>query len=625
MRTLGPHDPVSRRGHGALTTVADRLSSLDVSFLYMEGRTTPMHVGGLLVFENPHRRNGQLAASFDYDRLVRLIEERIALVPRYRQKIRTVPGHLAYPVWIDDPEFDITFHVRRSALPKPGSDEQLREFCARIQSRPLDRHRPLWEIYLVEGLRDDRIAIITKTHHAMVDGVSAIDIGQVILDPSPQPREVPEDLWMPEPEPSSLDLVFDAVRELVRRPAAAIDTVRLAANDVRATGDRVLGALGGLAAAARMAVRPAPEMPLNAQIGQQRRYGTAHTSLADHKRIRALQVVAGRTTINDIVLATVAGALRGWLLFRGESVTPSTTVRAMVPVSVRSDSESGTLGNRISALFVDLPVGEPDPVMRLAQVSYAMRGHKESGQSVGADALVALSGFAPPTLHALGARAANGLTRRLFNLVVTNVPGPQFPLYAAGARLLEIFPIVPLAEGQAVTIGLTSYDGGVYYGLNADREAMPDVDVLAALLEESLAELLAASELVASHRESAGASDLLGGVQDATRTTPPAAATRRGRQPAKRPGTTGRDARTQRRAEPHHRGATSPMAPVDGAPTASTNGARRRPRARASDSAGSSSPTSPSRGESPVPVPPSSTASHQPAPSAVLPTGEDEA
>jgi diacylglycerol O-acyltransferase len=570
--------------------VTDRLSSLDVSFLYLEGRTTPMHVGGLLVF----RPRG----AFDYDQLVALIEERIALVPRYRQKIRTVPGHLANPVWVDDPEFDITFHVRRSALPKPGSDEQLREFCARIQSRPLDRHRPLWEIYLVEGLADDRIAIITKTHHAMVDGVSAIDIGQVILDPSPEPRPVPEDLWMPEPEPGSVALLADAVRDLVRRPGALVDTVRLAANDVRATSDRVVGTVAGVLSAARMAIRPAPPMPLNAQIGQQRRYGTARTSLSDYKRVRAQQAVTSSgITINDIVLATVAGALRSWLLFRGEAVTPSTTVRAMVPVSVRSDAEEGALGNRISALFVDLPVGEPSPVMRLAQVSYAMRGHKESGQSVGADVLVALSGFAPPTLHALGARAANSLTRRLFNLVVTNVPGPQFPLYAAGARLLEIFPIVPLAEGQAIAIGLTSYDGGVYYGLNADRDAMSDVDVLATLIEESLAELVAASDVLAARQ--AGPARPAG----VTQTARPAPRTRADRAPGTdgaaradgaartdRPTRTDRSARTDRptRTDRSARTGRPAKRPSAVAPT-SPNGAGRP------DGAGPAPSTSPRR------------------------------
>lgn len=463
--------------------MTDRLSAQDVSFLYLEGRTTPMHVGGLAIFALP-------ADGFDYERLVELIEQRISLVPRYRQKVRFVPGHLGNPVWVDDADFDITYHVRRSALPRPGSDEQLREFCARIQSRPLDRHRPLWEMYLVEGLDDGRFAIITKTHQAMVDGIAAIDIAQVILDPSPTPREVPNELWMPEPAPSSLQLVTGAVNELVHRPSAVLDTVRLGMADVRTVASRVLDAAGEVASAVHAAVRPVPSSPLNARIGEQRRYGVARTSLDDYKLVRKQR----GGTINDVVLATVAGALRGWLLFRGEAVSPATTVRAMVPVSVRSsDSDEAAVGNRVSALLIDLPVGEPSPLMRLSQVSYAMKGHKESGQSVGADTLVALSGFAPPTLHAMGARLAHGLTRRLFNLVVTNVPGPQMSLYAAGAQMLEMFPIVPLAAGQAVTIGLTSYAGGVFYGLNADRDAMADVDVLATLIEESLAELVTAS------------------------------------------------------------------------------------------------------------------------------------
>ena len=459
--------------------MTDRLSALDVSFLYLEEPTTPMHVGGLAVFQPPEE-------GFDYDRLVALIEDRISLVPRYRQKIRSVPGHLANPVWVDDADFDISFHVRRSALPRPGSDAQLRELVGRLMSRRLDRHRPLWEMYLVEGLQEGRIAVITKTHHAMVDGVSAVDIGQVILDVTPTPRDVPDELWMPQAPPSTLGLVVDAVAELVRRPPAVMDTVRMGVLDLRATAGKLAGAVGGLAAAARVAARPAPDTPLNVPIGEQRRFGVARTDLDDYKRVRK----AHGGTVNDVVLATVAGALRGWLLSRGESVTSGTTVRAMVPVSVRPESEQGALGNRVSSYLVDLPVGEPDPVVRLSQVSYAMKGHKESGQSVGADALVALSGFSPPTLHSLGARAANSLSRRLFNLVVTNVPGPQFPLYAAGAQLVEMFPVVPLAKSQALCIGLTSYNGGVYYGLNADRDALPDVDVIGSLLEESLAELV---------------------------------------------------------------------------------------------------------------------------------------
>jgi diacylglycerol O-acyltransferase / wax synthase len=459
--------------------VTDRLSALDVSFLYLEEPTTPMHVGGLLVFD-------PASEGFDYDRLVTLIEDRISLVPRYRQKVRWVPGHLANPVWVDDADFDVTYHVRRSALPRPGSDAQLYELVSRLMSRRLDRSRPLWEMYLVEGLEGGRIAIISKTHHAMVDGVSAVDIGQVILDVTPTPREVPDDLWMPAPAPGTISLVADAVTELVKRPTAFADTVRMGALDLRTTAGRVAGAIGGLAAAARIAARPAPSTPMNLPIGEQRRFGVARTELDDYKRVRKLH----GGTVNDVVLATVAGALRGWLMSRGESVTASTTMRALVPVSVRTDAQRGSGGNRVSSYLIDLPIGEPDPVVRLSQVSFAMKGHKESGQSVGADALVALGGFAPPTLHSLGARAANGSARRLFNLVVTNVPGPQFPLYAGGAQLLELFPVVPLARGQGLSVGLTSYNGGVYYGLNADRDSLPDVEVIGSLLEESLAELV---------------------------------------------------------------------------------------------------------------------------------------
>ncbi|MCU1590688.1 MAG: hypothetical protein JWP11_1944 [Frankiales bacterium] len=457
--------------------MTDRLSPLDVSFLYMETPTTAMHVGGVATFEPPD-------GGFDYDRLVDLISHRIALVPRYRQKVRFIPGRLANPVWVDDEDFDVTYHVRRSALPKPGTMAQLRELTGRLQSRQLDRNRPLWEIYLVEGLEKGRVAVITKTHHAMVDGVSAVDIGTVILDLTPTPRDVPDDDWTPRKEPGAAALMVGAVTDYVKRPAQALDTARGAVVDARATAGKVSAIAGGVLQSARTMVRSAPDSPLNVTIGEQRRFGMAKTDLDDYKRVRK----AHGGTVNDVVLATVSGALRTWLLTRGESVTPTTTIRAMVPVSVRSEGESG--GNRVSSYFVDLPIGEGNPVMRLHQVSFAMRGHKESGESVGADALVQLTGFAPPTIHALGARVASGFSKRLFNVVVTNVPGPQFPLYAAGARMLEMYPVVPLSKGQAVSIGLTSYDGGVYFGLNADRDAMPDIDVLAGCIEESLAELV---------------------------------------------------------------------------------------------------------------------------------------
>lgn len=471
-----------------------RLSPLDASFLYLEQPTTPMHVGAVSVFRRPK-------AGFDYDGLVDLVEQRIALVPRYRQKVRHVPANLARPVWVDDADFDVAYHVRRSALPKPGSDSQLTELVARLMSRPLDPTRPLWEMYLVEGLARGRSAVLTKTHQAMVDGISAIDIGQVILDltdtadtargaaggTSTHPA-----LWMPRPEPTDVQLVMGAVAEAVARPGLVIEGVRDAAGDAVATVGKVVGGLGQLFSMARTASRRAPGTPLNVDISTQRRFAIARTELDAYRRVRA----AHGCTVNDVVLSVVAGALRNWLLSRGEPVNASSSVRAMVPLSVRGEADvpstatAGSLGNRVSSFIVDLPVGEPSPVVRLHQVTHAMREHTSSARSVGADTLVRIGGFAPPTLHALGARAASGMSKRIFNLVVTNVPGPQFPLYAAGARMLEMFPVVPLAKGQALAIGLTSYDGGVYYGFNGDRDAMPDVDVLAGLVDEALDELL---------------------------------------------------------------------------------------------------------------------------------------
>jgi len=461
--------------------VVERLTALDASFLYLEDPDTPMHVGGVLVLECP-------AGVLDHDALVDLVRRRLPLVPRYRQRVLEVPGHLANPVWVDDPDFDVSYHVRRSALPRPGNAEQLLDLVARLTARPLDRRRPLWEMYLVEGLAEGRSAVITKTHPALVDGLAAIDIGQVILDESPDadaaPPGDPGD-WRPRRAPGQVALVWEAVEEYLQRPSAVVETARTAVGDVRATAARWAGVAGGIvAAAARTAVRPAPMSPLNAPIGRQRRVAVARAALDDVKIIRK----ANGGTVNDVLLAIVTGALREWLLSRGEPVIGSTSVRALVPVSVRSEDDDDA--SRVSSLLVDLPVGETNPRVRLARISYAMRALTQSSQSVGADTLSALSGFAPPTLHALGARAASGLSRRLFNLVVTNVPGPQTPRYAGGARMVEVFPVVPLAKGQGLAIGLTSYDGTVYVGLNADRDSISDVDVLADLIEQEVAFLV---------------------------------------------------------------------------------------------------------------------------------------
>ena len=473
----------------------DRLSALDASLLYVEEATTPMHIGWVAIFRRP--RSG-----FGYDELVDLIEERIALVPRYRQKVRSVPGHLARPVWTDDQNFDVTHHVRLSALPKPGTEEQLAMLVGRLMSRPLDPNRPRWELYLVEGLQRNRFALITKTHYAMVEGTGAMEIGQVILDPTPHSEPEEPALWMPAPEPNNVQLVADAVAEVVRRPGELVDNIRAAVDDLASTGRKAVHMLAGVASVVTSAARPAPAGPLNVRSRGERRFAMARARLIDLKKIR----IAYGSTVNDVVLAVVAGALRSWLLSRGEAVTTQTSIRAMAPVSVGDGPAAGEPpsgdgvggdasgdaidGSKVTAYLLDLPVGEPNPVVRLHQVSHAMRAHSDSGRSVAAKTLVRLGGFAPPTLHALGARAANAFSQRFFNIVVQNVPGPQVPLYAGGARMVEMFPVVPLARNQAVAIGVTSYHGGVYFGLDADRDAMPDVDILAKMVEESVDELL---------------------------------------------------------------------------------------------------------------------------------------
>ncbi len=472
--------------------MSDRLTSLDASFLYLEEPTTAMHVGSVMVFQPP--REG-----FDYDQLVGIIESRIGAIPRFRQKVRDVPGRIANPVWVDDEAFDMSYHVRRAGLPRPGSDEQLQDFVARVQPRKLDRTRPLWEVYLVEGLHDGRFAIVTKTHQSLIDGVNALDIAHVIVDAVKGQDDLAEVApWEPSRSPTSAELVTGAVIDAVRRPTQVVDLVRGGLNDVVNVGMRAAESAGTLlSAVARTAARPAPDSPLNADVGTARRWAMVATDLDDYRTVRrrlARGAYAEDVTINDVVLATIAGGLRTWLLGRGEAVSGPTVVRAMVPVSIYGDDPAGMYANQVMACVVNLPVGEPGASMRLHQIAFAMRQQMEGGQAVGASSLANLAGFAPPTLHALGARVGSAMSRRLYNVMITNVPGPQSHLYAGDAKMLSTFPVMPLAKGQALSIGITSYDGGVYYGLNADRDAMPDVDDLGSSILESLDELSSGKE-----------------------------------------------------------------------------------------------------------------------------------
>ena len=457
--------------------MVERLRPDDMTFLVDESASTPMHNATLEIFE---------PGEVDYDGLLALVADRIAFVPRYRQRIQSVPGRLANPVWVDDDDFDLTYHVRRSALPRPGTMDQLRDLTARIMPRRLDRHRPLWEMYFIEGLEGDRFAILSKSHQILVDGVATIDLGQVILTVDPEPRDTVHDDWRPRHAPSQPSLVADAVLDAVRDPRQALGTLSgNAGSVVRAVG-AVTGRIGDVAGALANR-RVVAESPINAKLSEQRRFATVKTSLEDYRRVRRFH----GGTVNDVILATLTGAMRSWLMTRADAVPSGRSLRAMVPMSViDSELEPTSLGSQVAGHLLSLPIGEPSPVVRLHQVSYALRAHKEAGRAVAADRLAGVAGFAPTTFHALGSRVAAAEARRGFNLVITNVPGPQFPLYAAGARLTETYPVQPLLAGHALAIGVTSYDGGVFVGLAGDSDALPDLDVLAQCVTESLEELV---------------------------------------------------------------------------------------------------------------------------------------
>ncbi|WP_151084706.1 WS/DGAT/MGAT family O-acyltransferase [Nocardioides cynanchi] len=459
--------------------MGDRLRARDLAFLTAETPSTPMHNATVEVFDPG-------TSGFDYTALVSLIGERIAFVPRYRQRVREVPGHLANPVWVDDPQFDLGYHVRRSALPRPGSLEQLRELVARIVSRPLDRQRPLWEVYFVEGLADGRVAVLSKAHQALVDGAQIVDLAQVLLDREPGRRDLGADEWRPERPLSSTGLVLEAVRDSVAAPLTALDTVRGTADSVLRGADAATRRVGSVLNALANR-RSELDTPISGTLSQQRRFVTVQRSLADHRLVRD----AHGGTVNDVILATVTGGLRAWLMTRAESLGGLRQVRAVVPVSVLDhDLEATSLGTQIAAHFVDLPVGEPSPVVRLHQVSYSFKAHKDTGRAVAANRIAGIAGFAPSTFHAIGSRVAAEQVRRGFQLTVTNVPGPQSPLYAAGAVMEQTYPVPPLLPGHALAIGVTSYDGSVFYGVTADRDLVPDADMFAVCLSEALDELL---------------------------------------------------------------------------------------------------------------------------------------
>jgi diacylglycerol O-acyltransferase / wax synthase len=453
-------------------TKPERLSGLDTSFLHLERSGAHMHVASTSVFQGPAPTHQEFR---DH------IASRLHLVPRFRQKLRFVPLDQGRPVWVDDPHLNLDYHVRQTALPAPGSDEQLRNLAARIFSQQLDRSKPLWELWLVEGLNEDRFAIIGKSHHALVDGVSGVDITTVLFDLDPEPQGAPEKAppWLAAPEPTSTQLLGEALKERLTSPREIYRGFRRALRGPRQV-------LQGIGATSKMvsAGMAAPNSVFNVEIGPHRRFQMAQADLDDLKRVKD----AHGGTVNDVILSIVAGGIGRYLRARG-SDTSELELVAMVPVSVRAAEEHGALGNRISAMMAPLPVWCEDPVERLQLMSAEMGDLKSSGQAVGAEILTKLTDFAPSTIVSQAARLQPA--QRFFNLVVTNVPGPQFPLYVLGRKMESIFPMVPLARRQALCVGIMSYNGQVNFGLIGDYDAMADLDSFALDLEEATSEVIA--------------------------------------------------------------------------------------------------------------------------------------
>jgi diacylglycerol O-acyltransferase / wax synthase len=457
----------------------DRLTAVDASFLAQEGDNAHMHIGAVIVFEGPPPAFRDLANH---------VRGRLHLVPRYRQKLAVPPLETGRPLWVDDPNFNLEYHLRHTALPEPGTEDKLRALAARIHSQRLDRTKPLWELWLVQGLEGGRFALISKTHHALVDGVAGVDLATVLFDLEPVPPPVAHEgePWVPQHEPSAAALAVRGLRGLVRLPFSLTGSALSAATRPTQTLVAAREAVEGLGEVAWAGLNPAPPTPLNVPIGPHRRLALVRSELADFKLVK--NTFGG--TVNDVVLAVVAGALRRWLQSRGVR-TEGLELRALVPVSIRARHEHGEMGNRLAAMRGPLPVYVEDPVARLRVVKQAMDGLKESKQAVGAEVLAGVQNLAPPTILAQASRI--NFSTRLFNLLVTNIPGPQFPLYVLGRELLDVFPVAFLPRDHALAVAIMSYNGGIDIGLLGDFDAMPDLDDFAGMLEQSRDELVLAA------------------------------------------------------------------------------------------------------------------------------------
>jgi diacylglycerol O-acyltransferase len=458
-----------------------RLSALDASFLHLEKAGARLHVASVTVFDGP---------TPPYDDVLAHVEARLHLAPRFRQRLADVPLAQGRPVWIDDPHFNLRYHLRHAGLPAPGSEEQLKNLAGRVFAQRLDRTKPLWELLLVDGVRGDRFALIAKSHHALVDGISAVDLTTVLFDTEPDapPPARPPRAWTARPLPSSAQLLSDALVERATHPRELARSARALVRAPREVARSARDGLESMGALAFAGLDPAPPTPLNVATGPHRRYTWVDAQLAELQGIK--DSLGG--TVNDAVLAVVAGALGRFLRHRGVD-TRDLVLKALVPISVRAEADQGALGNEVAPLWVPLPVGIEDPVAQFAAIRDAVAADHEAAQAIGARTLTELAGFASPTIMSQAARLQQ--RQRSFNIVVTNVPGPQVPLYLLGHRLRALYPVMPLAARQALGIAVTSYDGTLGFGLLADYDAVPDIEFVAGALRESIDALAAGASV----------------------------------------------------------------------------------------------------------------------------------
>ena len=462
----------------------ERLSALDAEFLHVEDGVGHMHIAGVCTFDDPPP---------GFDELLDLVASKLHRIPRYRQRVRSVPLDLGRPVWADDPHFDLGYHVRHTALPAPGDDETFRNLMGRLMSQQLDRERPLWEAWLVEGLAGGRWALVFKVHHCMVDGIAGVGLLAQLLDLDPEPVRVEPVPWAPEPEPAGALKVLDAWQGAAEDVARSVAQVPQLVTRPQVAVREALDTARGLARAA-VSLRAAKPHSLGGEIGPHRVWAHAEASLADVKRVR--RRFGG--TVNDVVLAAVGGGFRELLISRDEDPA-DTVVRSLVPVSTRHEDQRGVTTNRVSMLLYELPVQVADPVERLELVIEQVADLKASHMAEAGDAVTRLGDLAPPmlmsTVSRLVVRAMHRLPQRSVTTVTTNVPGPQFPLYCLGRRMTAYWPYVPITHGVRIGTAILSYDGQLSFGVTGDRETAPDVDLLAHATTASITELVGRVDL----------------------------------------------------------------------------------------------------------------------------------